>query len=199
MILALLGRLDGDDKALETALDAIENEGIVTVLHAGGAAWGAGGSACIRLLRERGVRCVQGERDKVLSRLERKRARLERELGEAYAEYERAHAALRSADIEWLGALPQELRLTIDGVQVLLCSGIPGDQGNYFGAETTPSRRERARESAEADIVASGGAAAFFAEVLGDCLLVNAPVLDIGGWARVSTEGGVLRAEAVGR
>lgn len=199
MILALLGRLDGDEKALETALDMIENEGIVTVLHAGGAAWGAGGSGCIRLLRQRGVRCVQDERDKILSRLERKRGRLQRELGDAFAEYERAHAGLRSADIEWLGALPHELRLTIDGVHVLLCSGIPGDQGNYFGAETSPSRRERARESAEADVVASGGGTEFFAEVVGDCLLVNAPVLDTGGWARVSTEGGVLRAEAVGR
>lgn len=200
MIFALLGNIDGHADALKRTLDAIEEEGIVTVLCTGNVAWGSGGSAVIGLLRERGVRCVQGARDRALSKLERKRARIEKELGAEFGAYETAHAALRSADIEWLGKLPHEVRLGLDGCRVLLCHGIPGDQHEHFAPGTSPARLQRAREAADADIVASGGGFGAFAEEVGDCLLLNAPTLVGDGaacWLRVNTDPSAGDAELV--
>lgn len=189
MIFALIGDTNGHADALKTALDAIEEEGIVTVLQTGNPAWGVGGSACIALLRERGVLCVQGQRDRVLARLERRRGRLERDLGEEFAAYAAAHDALKSADIEWLGMLPHERRLELDGVPVLLCNGISDDHQHFFASDTSEARIHRARETASAEIVASGGAPAYFAAMLGGCLLLNAPAFSEkrAQWLRVDT------------
>lgn len=197
MILAVLGSVDGHADGLKLALDVIEDEGVITVLQAGNAAWGPDGSRCIALLREHGVQCVQGQRDRFLARLERKRARLERELGDALPAYEDAHAALRGADVEWLGTLPHERRLMLDGVPVLLCHGIPGDGQHFFTMETQASRLQRAREAASADIIASGGAPEAFVCASGGCLLLNAPAFTERrtAWLRVNTE--ALTAEAV--
>lgn len=189
MNFALIGDTNGHAELLKSALDTIENEGIVTILQTGNPAWGVGGSACIALLKERGVLCVQGHRDRVLARLERKRARLERDLGADFPAYAAAHDALKSADIEWLGMLPHERRLDLDGVPVMLCNGIPDDHQHFFATDTPDARIHRAREAASADIVASGGAPAFFAAHLGECLLLNAPSFDEkrAQWLRVDT------------
>ncbi len=198
MQFAVIGDVDGHAEHLKTALDAIENEGIVHVLHTGNAAWGAGGSAAIAILRERGVECVQGPRDRILARLERKRTRLERELGAEFPAYEAAHAALRSADVEWLGTMPHERRFEFDGVQVLLCHGLPSDASEYMDTHTSAQRLERARESSDAQIVASGGGHAFFSRQIGDCLLLNAPLLagdNAAQWLRINTEAVAKRAE----
>ncbi len=189
MNFALIGDINGHADALKLALDAIEDEGIITILQTGNPAWGVGGSACIALLRERGVQCVQGQRDRVLAKLERKRSRLERELGDEFPAYAAAHDALKSADIEWLGMLPHEKRFEFDGVPVLLCNGIPDDQQHFFAPGTAETRIHRAREAASADIVASGGAPAYFAAQVGQCLLLNAPAFNekSAQWLRVDT------------
>lgn len=195
MIFALLGSIDGEVDALRRALDAIEEEGIITILQTGNVAWGPRGSEAIALLRERGVLCVQGHRDRILARLERKRNRLMKELGEEFPAYETAHDALRAADIEWLGALPHERRLELEGSTVLLCHGIPSAPDEFFDEHTPAQRLERARETASAQIVASGGGESTFSLKMGDCLLVNAPSFDCGGWLRVDET--VLRAAVV--
>lgn len=189
MNFALLGSIDGEVDALRKALDAIEEEGIITILQTGNIAWGPRGSEAIALLRERGVQCVQGRRDRILARLERKRTRLMKELGDEFPAYEAAHDALRAADIEWLGALPHERRLELDGTEVLLCHGIPGDQDEYFSDTTSKTRLERARESAAAHIVASGGGEVVYSTLEGGCLIAApAPVSEDGTWLRIDTQ-----------
>jgi predicted phosphodiesterase len=197
MNFAVLGDIDGHVEALQGALDAIENEGIITVFHTGNCVWGPHGSETIALLRARGVQCLQGARDRIMARLERKRARMERELGAEFPAYEAALAGLRAADVEWLGKLPHERRVALDTVSVLVCHGVPGDQDAYMDDQAPPSRVERAREAASAEIVVSGGGHGFFSREILGCLLVNAPALVTDGviqWARIDTGG---TAEAV--
>lgn len=190
MNFALLGSIDGEVDALRKALDAIEDEGIITILQTGNIAWGSRSSEAIALLRERRVQCVQGKRDRILARLERKRKRLIKELGEEFPAYEAAHDALRAADIEWLGALPHERRLELDGVEVLLCHGIPGDQDDYFDKHTPAQKLERARETTAAQIIASGGSEQTFVLGMENCLIASAACLGLGPdaqWLRIDT------------
>jgi len=200
MNVAVIGNIDGQAEVLTQALAQIEEEGILTILHTGNAALGPEGHHAISLLRSANVVCVQGETDRNLSKLERKRARLERELGDAFDAHVHALEGLRAADVEWLGTLRESRNIECDGAPVLLCHGMPDDHRAYFDKDTVDQRLQRARESASAQAVVSGGARAFFKADIGRVLLMNAPALldeGRGQWVRLWVEPGTARAEVV--
>lgn len=200
MNVAVIGNIDGQVEALALALAQIEEEGIVTILQTGNVALGAGGHEAIRLLREAQATCVQGETDRRLAQLERKRARMARELGDDFPAYEAALAGLRAADVEWLGTLHDTRTLDCDGAAVLLSHGMPDDHRDYFERATPSHRLQRARESASAQAVASGGAVAYYTCHVGDTLLLNAPSLVAHGtvqWVRLLVHPGTASAELV--
>lgn len=200
MNVAVIGNIDGQADLLAQALAQIEEEGILTILHTGNIALGPHGHRAIAALRAAKVVCVQGESDRTLAKLERKRARMERDLGATFPAYESALADLRAADVEWLGTLPESRMVECDGAPVLLSHGMPDDHRDYFTTHTPPQRLERARESGTAQAVVSGGAPALFRMEIGRVLILNAPALlanDRGNWVRLWVEPGTARAERV--
>jgi hypothetical protein len=69
MIFAAIGSINGNKNALESALDAIAETGIQTILHTGDAIMGGdGGNEVIALLEKYGVICVQGNKDRMVVR-----------------------------------------------------------------------------------------------------------------------------------
>jgi len=209
VILAVIGAVRGDFAALDAVLDAIDTEGILTIVLSGNLALCAGaaavgqhpGDVVIERVRERGLPCAQGNEDRLVARFERKRGRwTERLDAEQLAALEATTAALRSASIEFLGALPVLRRLEIDGVEIILTHGLPEDHGVCLDAQTPRHRIERAREAAGADILLSGGEE-FVAARAGDALLVGVPPVRAAGgaaqWVRVSTESGRPEATLV--
>lgn len=194
MILAVLGGIDGNVAALRAALDAIDAQGILTIVHTGNSIVGGDDAgAVMELLRKAGVRSVQGSEDRQVGRLRRKAGRLRDAVEEdRFAALERAHAQAPSTVLEALLARPHTLQFEIDGVRILVCHGAPGHSSDQVDQNTSDARLERYRESGDADIVIAGGARDAFSRLVVDTLIAGPGKVDhapgVAGYLLVSTE-----------
>lgn len=158
MLFALLGAPCGHAAPLRAALDALDDRGILTILHAGNlAVGGPDPGGVIALLDERGVAGVQGEDDRTTVLFTRKadamRARLEPAQYDAVAA---ARAAMRAREVEFLRSLPRQRHIEVDGYSIHLCHGSVSAQAGRIAPDDPPDRLRRHREQANADCVAVG-------------------------------------------
>ena len=162
MLLAAFGDVAGNGPALCAVLDALEAEGIQTLINTGDSVGrGSAPVAVLDALRRRGVVSAQGELDRQVGRCVRKQATAK--VAGSVAE---TYHALRSDQVEYLLGLPKRHRITVDGIAIYLCADSP--------QETDPeSRFARIREEANANLLICGHAAIPFARWVGDSLFVN--------------------------
>lgn len=176
MILAALGDIHGNLPALEAVLAAIDSAGVQTVLNTGdcvvGQPWP---NEVIELLRERDILSVQGELDRLALRFLRKRNTLsDRGLDAAMLDAIReTHETTRSANIEFLRGLPRCRVVTIDGIPIALCHGMPASQSDSLEADAPETKFRRQRETTGARIIVSGRTHKAFARMVDDALFVN--------------------------
>ena len=115
MMIAVVGDCGGNAPALQAALGAIADEGILTVFQTGNLAGTGGVDTVIALLKEHGVAVCQGDLDRMLVRFEQKagtmRGKLDEEL---FAWLSATHGALSSAGLEYLRALHKRIDRSID-------------------------------------------------------------------------------------
>ena len=200
MIFAAIGGIHGNLPALEAVLEAIDEEGIQTIVNTGDCAVGhPWANETIALLRDRKIPTVQGEMDRRLVRARRKEETLREKLDpETFARLEEAFAACDSVNIEWLRGLPRKLTLTIDGVDIVLCHGTLTSQSQSLAADDMQERFQRQREVNPAPIIVCGRSAAPYAREVDGTLFVNPGLLGEGQSARyaiVSTEAEPYTAE----
>jgi len=158
MQFALLGAPRGHADALNAALDAIDERGILTVLHTGDiAVGGEQPNETVALLEERGVQGVQGELDRLAVLFTRKgeslKQRLEPAVYEALAD---TRGRIAAARLEALRSLPKSRRITIDEVTIALCHGAVGNQSGLIDPSAPEDRLRRQREEANADCIVCG-------------------------------------------
>lgn len=160
MIFAAIGSIDGHDRALLDALRAIEEAGILTILHTGNAIVGKqGGNEVLSLLTRFNVRCVQGINDRLAVRYSRKQQSLEQKLDPALLEQLRwAHDNVSSQNLETIRDWRKNRALELEGLRIFLCHGSPGNPREILRADTPQAKLQRQREQAGADIVVCGGA-----------------------------------------
>src|SRR5690606_28849060 len=92
-------------------------------------------------LRRRAVPCVRGEADRQVVRFLRKDASLRRRHeAEDIVALQYAFEALDSGNLEFLRGLPKSNLLTIDGVEVMLCHGTPGNPAEILHPEDNDQR-----------------------------------------------------------
>ncbi len=72
------------------------------------------------------------------------------------ASYAFTEAAVNDADAAWLAALPDEIRLEVDGVRVLLAHGSPRRINEYLLPDRTDKQLARLAVEADADLVCVG-------------------------------------------
>lgn len=72
------------------------------------------------------------------------------------ASYAFTDAALSDADHDWLAALPDSLRLAVDGLRVLLAHGSPRKINEYLLPDRTDEQLARLADAAGADVVCVG-------------------------------------------
>jgi predicted phosphodiesterase len=203
MLLAILGDIDGNARALRATLDAIEEAGILSIAHTGNfVAGGPDGNEVIELLVERRVTVVQGERDRLVLRYRRKREALRQRVDAAELQgVGEAYERLTSAHLEYLRGLAPRKRMTIDGIEMLVCHGSPASQHEIIDADVSALRFQRLREIDAVGIVVCGGAPEPFQYALDDVLFAGPGRLDVApGRARymvVSTEAEPWRADVV--
>jgi len=187
MILAAIGRIDAGNSALRAVLDAIAEEGIFTILHTGDAVTGPGDpNEIIAMLADREVRCVQGNRDRLVVRYSRKQETMEKRLDIDTREAVRvAHEALSSQNLERLRDWRKSLKFPLEDLSGFLCHGSPGNPREILGPDTPNSKLQRQRESAHADVIVCGGSDTPFDRTVDGTLFVHpAPLGASEGVAR---------------
>ena len=175
MLIAAIGGAHGDIRALDSALSRIDDLGVHTVLCTGNlAAGGDDGNAVIERLRERRVRCVQGEEDRLVVRALRKEESLRKRLDErTFDAVMRAHESLTNTNIEFLRALPHRLDLSFEAKAICLCHGTVSSQSNVLTSEDSTDRFRRQREAANAQVIVCGSDDDAFVKVVDETLFVN--------------------------
>lgn len=174
MILAAFGAVHGNLTALESVLADIDREGIQTIACTGDVALGPQPNAVIEILRNRRIHLVQGDSDRLLARLVRKRKRLERELDPArLAALELAHRQCTSGNVEWLAGLPHAHTFTVDGETVALFNGTIPSAAARLHADDPDELFRRQREVVPGRVFICGGTPEHFARLVDDALFAS--------------------------
>lgn len=192
--MAVIGDVLGNFSGLRNVWDAIQAEGIQTIVQAGNLVDDPSSAMNILdFMAAKGITGVQGERDRLLARFLKKRAAMEKRLAPAeFAAMEAAHAALSSAGLEYLRERPRRLRLNVDGVSVLVCQGSVTGAGEQIEASTPTMKFQRQREAEPADVIICGGAPEPFYRLVDGTLFTGPGPLtagkDTARYALVDTE-----------
>ncbi|MBI1319250.1 MAG: hypothetical protein GC168_09935 [Candidatus Hydrogenedens sp.] len=159
MILAAIGDFRGEVCTLRATLEAIEAQGIVTVVQTGHFLAGADDpDAAAETAREFGLLVAEGEEERMLLRFQQKQATLRKRMEpEAFARVEAAHARMRSATFEYARGLHKQVKLEIDGIRIIACHGSPASTAEVITPETPAMRLQRHREHGTPDILICGG------------------------------------------
>jgi len=175
MLMAAFGDVHGNWPALRSVLEAIDAEGIQTVVNTGdivvGYPWPDEVVAC---LRERGIPGVQSESDRAVVRFARKTDTLRKHLApDDFEAHAWAHEHLHSANIEYLRSLPKCLRLTVDAVDIAVCHGTPSSVRGTLEEGMDVARFQRERESANTPLVICSRTHQGFSRLVEETLFVN--------------------------
>lgn len=159
MIVAAIGDIHGNLPALEAALAAVDDEGILTIVNTGDCAAGhPWPDETIALLRERRIPGVQGNQDRMLLRAERKGAsKRGAETGPDAQVLIDAAARCSIDNLEYLRSLPRMLRLTVDGIEMAIAHGTLTNQNERLEADEDDTRYQRQREILPIPLFIFGG------------------------------------------
>lgn len=175
MLLAAIGDIHGNLPALQAVLNEIEDAGILTILNTGdnvvGYPWP---NEVIEMLREKNIPTTQGEMDRLATRFVRKQESLRDKLSNVEYEALRwTHENTRSENLEHMKDLPKKLELVFEDIPIFLCHGTPSTQMDQLGAEDSPTRYRRERETANARLIICGRTHRPHARLVDDALFVN--------------------------
>jgi len=197
VILAALGDVHGNWPALNAVLAQIDDEGIQTVVNTGdcivGHQWPNEVIAC---LHERAIVTVQGGLDRQVARFRvRKRSLQARHDAQEFAEIQNAYENCGSENLEFLGGLPRQRDITVDGIHVAVCHGTLASQAESLTEDDSDDRYLRQREIVPADIIVFGRTHVPHCRWVGGTLFVNPGSVGIppgeeprAGYAVISTE-----------
>ncbi|MFP6582507.1 MAG: metallophosphoesterase family protein [Candidatus Hydrogenedentota bacterium] len=175
MIIAAMGDIHGNAKALDAVLDDIDSFGILTILHTGDCVCGHDGNTeVLATLQERNVPGALGEWDHRLLRIVRKRKTLSNKLSEQdFAMLDAAYRQCSSSQMEYLDNLVRLYTQTLDGISIALCHGTLSSFRNSMSADNDDNVYLRQRELVPARIIINGRTHVAHSRTLGDTLFVN--------------------------
>jgi predicted phosphodiesterase len=158
--IAVFSDIHGNIRALEAVLADIDARGVAECYCLGDlVGYGAEPGAVIERIRALGTPTVRGNYDDGVGN-RRGECGCYYATPEARADGEASYAwtdaTLDDADHAWLAALPDELRLEVDGVRVLLAHGSPRKINEYLLPDRTDAQLARLAVEADADVVCVG-------------------------------------------
>jgi diadenosine tetraphosphatase ApaH/serine/threonine PP2A family protein phosphatase len=144
MHIAFFGGIYNNYLALEAAIADARRRGAGELYCLGDlGAFGPHPDRVFPLLREHGVKCIQGNYDHSVGHgLDDCRCGYTDPRDNHFAQISYAYtfAHTSPANREWLRALPPSLRLEIDGVRLLLCHGSPRKTNEFLWESTTSTQ-----------------------------------------------------------
>jgi predicted phosphodiesterase len=158
--IALLADVHGNVPALEAVLGDIAASGIAEVYCLGDlVGYGPDPTGVVARIREAGIPTVRGNYDDGVGN---RRGQCgcyyatDQARRDGDASYAFTDGALSESDHEWLAALPDDIRLQVDGLRVLLAHGSPRKINEYLLPDRTDTFLARLADQAEADVVCVG-------------------------------------------
>jgi len=158
--LALFSDVHGNLPALDAVLDDIETADIAETYCLGDlVGYGPDPAAVIDRIRSLGIPTVRGNYDDGVGN---RRGQCgcyyatEQAKADGAASYAFTDAVLDDADHEWLAGLPDEIRLGVAGLRVLLAHGSPRKINEYLLLDRPDWQLARLADEANADVVCVG-------------------------------------------
>jgi predicted phosphodiesterase len=158
--IALLADVHGNVPALEAVLGDIAAAGIAETYCLGDlVGYGPDPAGVIARIREAGIPTVRGNYDDGVGNRKGQCGcyyATEQTRRDGEASYAFTDAALSDAGHEWLAALPDEIRLEVGDVRVLLAHGSPRKINEYLLPDRTDAFLARLAEQASANVICIG-------------------------------------------
>lgn len=174
--MAFLSDIHGNLPALEAVLAELAQRAVVDIYVAGDLLLGGDEPLEVwQRLSRIGAHCVQGVSDAALAAVAAESLRPTTD-GEraAAARFGATQRAVGELVLRQLAALPKQLRIPmIDGSEILLVHGSPGDPTTGMGHDLEDSELEHALRGDPADVVVCGSTHVPFMRDLGEVQIVN--------------------------
>jgi len=173
--IALLSDLHGNLPALEAVLEDAERNGVDEIWNLGDClGYAPFPNEVVETLCEVAAANVIGNYDLKVLAFEQKQDGWKRtKMPEKYAAFRWNHEHLSRRARGLLESMPQQVRLEIDGVSVLLVHGSPAAIDEPLGSQTPRQRFEELARMAAADVVVCGHSHEAFALPAGNTWFVN--------------------------
>ena len=155
MIVALLGDVHANLPALEATLAHARQNNVDAIWNLGDfVGYGAFPEEVIQSLRAAQAISILGNYDRKVLKVKEKAAEWQaRKLPEKWLAFKWSDDHLSQASREYLHALPEQIRLKIEGQRILLVHGSPSSREEHLTPETSEQRLEELAEEGRADII----------------------------------------------
>lgn len=163
---ALISDVHGNASALKAVMESARSRGATAFLNAGDSVGLPRPVESLQMLRERDVLSVIGNIDRAALRAAAGKKVRDRQL-------EMAAQSMGKEDLEWLGSLPEELRLDICGLTVLVTHASPGQEAEKLTVHTPDARLRFLAGESGADIIITGHSHAPMARDCVGTLFIN--------------------------
>ena len=175
MLVALIGDVHGNLPALEAVLADAELRGAETVWNIGDfVGYGAFPDEVVERLRQPGIVNTIGNYDQKVLKFKRKsHTWRKKKLHEKWLAFGWAWEHLSEDSRDFLGSLPDQLRLNVEGHRVLLCHGSPESVDEHLWSTTPKKRMRKLAAMARADLVVCGHSHEPFLRKIADVTFVN--------------------------
>ena len=128
----------------------------------------------IEMLRQRDALSIIGNYDlKVLAFKKNEEKWKHKKAPEKFTAFKWTYENLSKENREYLASLPEQKRIEINGLKILLTHGSPASNEEYICAQTTKQRLKELSELADADVVLSGHTHMVYSVKSGNTLFIN--------------------------
>lgn len=158
MRVALIGDVHANLPALEAVLRHAHGQQVEAIWNVGDfVGYGASPNQVIERLRQERAVSIVGNYDRKVLRFRKKRKKWRRKKqSQKFLAFQWAHHALNEENRQYLGSLPQERDLQIEGRRVLLTHGSPASEKEHLTPETPKGRLRALASMAEAHLIVCG-------------------------------------------
>jgi predicted phosphodiesterase len=158
---ALISDIHGNLPALDSVLADIESHSLATVTYCLGdlVGYGPDPAGVVERIRSRGIPTIRGNYDDGIGNRRGECGcyyATDQAKRDGAASYAFTDGVLSDEDHAWLSALPDEIRLEVEGLRVLLAHGSPRKINEYLLPDRTDAQLIRLAVQADADLVCVG-------------------------------------------
>jgi hypothetical protein len=176
MKLAILSDIHGNRHALEAVLKHARGQGAAQlILNLGDSTgYGPDPEGVVRWIRGANFRNILGDYDnKVVSKKHRREAWKAVKTSDKRAMFAWTYEALSKRSRKFLKALPEQISLQLEGLQLVLSHASPASRHEHLGLDTPETRLQALAQGSKADIILCGHSHQAFVRRAAGTLFIN--------------------------